>query len=429
MPTATISVAPAARASRAIDTRAWRRVATPRRVEPVVEPDPARLGQGGPSLAAVARDRDERRQMRRIRPSAGRGPSVALPRQRQRHQAGMPRRRLDDVAVAARLRVGELERAGGLHRARATSRPTRRTPGDDRDRVDPQVSADRRVVDPGALQDGRRPQRARREDDGRRPDGRAGRVALAGRRPRPRRPTARPPSIRTRVTRASATIRAPAARRGREVDPDPRLLRPAPAAERAAAAVAAAGRVPARRGRLPAERAGPAQDDRVLRRDVGRLGDPELRLDGGDVRRPRPRRSRPSRPWSAAHSARTDVGRRDAGRPVDERPATDPGAGQHRDRAVPGREQAVIEVEPVEGVELRARHRRLVDERAGLEDDDRPTGRRQRRRDDPAAGARPDDDGVGVERQRAIGASPRRGGRAYGRIGVRSVVTGGSSGR
>ena len=77
----------------------------------------------------------------------------------------------------------------------------------------------------------------------------------------------------------------PGARRGRlgEVDADPGLLGAAPAAERAAAAVAAGARVPARRRRLPAERPGAAQDDRVLGRDVGRLGDAELGLDRGDV--------------------------------------------------------------------------------------------------------------------------------------------------
>jgi hypothetical protein len=63
----------------------------------------------------------------------------------------------------------------------------------------------------------------------------------------------------------------------------------------------------------------------------------------------------------------------------------------------------VVQVEAREGVELRARHRRLVDERPGLEEQDAPAGRRELRRDDPAAGAGAHDDDVGLELHRRGG--------------------------
>ncbi len=75
--------------------------------------------------------------------------------------------------------------------------------------------------------------------------------------------------------------------RRREVDADPGLLGAPRTPERTAAAVPAGARVPARRGGLPAERPGPAQDDGVLGRDVGGLGDADLRLDRRDVVVPR----------------------------------------------------------------------------------------------------------------------------------------------
>ena len=169
-----------------------------------------------------------------------------------------------------------------------------------------------------------------------------------------------------------------------EMDTDPGPLGPTRATEAATAAVAAGIGVAARRSRLPAERPGATQEDRVLRRDVGGLGDAELGFDGGDVARPglagHPLEAVLGRPFGA------DVlGRRDAGRPVDERPATDAGASEHGHGAVPGRRQAVVEVQAVEPVELRARHGGLVGERTGFEDDDEPTGARQRCRDDTAA--------------------------------------------
>ena len=47
----------------------------------------------------------------------------------------------------------------------------------------------------------------------------------------------------------------------------------------------------------------------------------------------------------------------DRGHPVDQRAAADARAGEHRDGAVPGREQAVVEVQAPERIELVARHR------------------------------------------------------------------------
>ena len=120
---------------------------------------------------------------------------------------------------------------------------------------------------------------------------------------------------------------------------------------------------------VPAQRGGAAQDHLVLRRDDGRLARPRARssiartsashvvagqaLDAVVARPviPDPRR------------------RRQARHPVDERPAADRASGEHRHRAVPGREEAVVEVEPPVRVELVGRHRRLVDEAA------RPRGR------------------------------------------------------
>ena len=78
-----------------------------------------------------------------------------------------------------------------------------------------------------------------------------------------------------------------------------------------------------------------------------------------------------SMPWSAALLAHR--GRRlDRRHPVDQRPAADSGAGEHHHRRVPRREQAVVQIQAGICVELVVRHRRLVDERPGLEHDDRP---------------------------------------------------------
>ena len=206
----------------------------------------------------------------------------------------MPGRRLDHVAVAARRRGRRTRASGPPASCRATCRPARRrAPADDRHRMEPQVAADRRVLEAGRLQD-------RRASAARRP-----RATTCGARTTSRRGSARP--RRARRSRGSvqsalpSTPTAPAApRRGTphpdarhdpgsgrmsrgEVRPDPRLLRAAPAAERAAAAVAAVDRVPAGRPALPAERGGAAQDRSSFGgMTVGRR-DPDLRLDRRDV--------------------------------------------------------------------------------------------------------------------------------------------------
>ena len=86
----------------------------------------------------------------------------------------------------------------------------------------------------------------------------------------------------------------------------------------------------------------------------------------------------------------------------------------------------MVEVQAVERRELVDGHVRLGDERPGLEHDDRPAGAREVRRDDAAAGARADDDDVGVEDDRVVAAdaSPRAGRGRAGTIGVGSAVTG-----
>ncbi len=292
--------------------------------------------------------------------------------------------------------------------------------------MDPEVPPDRRMIEPGSLQDGRCPEGAGGQDDGRCPD---------------RQPPDRldPGDLGLDPDRATALEQDarhagighdPGARRVRlgEMDPDARLLRATPAAERAAAAVAAGRRVAARRRRLPAEGPGTAQQDRVLGRDVGRLGDAEIGLDGARRRRPMGRRSRPRGRASVAHSCRTDLGRLDAGHPVDERAATDAGPGQHGDRAVPGRDQSVVEVEPVERVDLRAsawmprsrtarpRARRPIDPRRPA-----PPPRRHRRHRTRRRPRRHRGHGV-------VRAGDRRRARTAGSV-LRSRVIGGSSGR
>ena len=69
---------------------------------------------------------------------------------------------------------------------------------------------------------------------------------------------------------------------------------------------------------------------------------------------------------------------------------------------VPGREQAVVEVQPPVRVELVAGHRRLVDERAGLDDEHAPPGPSQLGRHDAATRSRTDDDHVGLEADRLV---------------------------
>ena len=212
----------------------------------------------------------------------------------------------------------------------------------------------------------------------------------------PSTPTAAPFCISTRLDARVCHDPRATGRRSSEVCPDPRPLRAATTTERTTAAIGAIGSVPPRRSRLPAERIRATEDDGVLWRDRGRFGDVELRLDRSNIVIPRGAghafEAVLRRPF-IAHGLR----RRDARHPVDQGPASDCGARQHRDRAVPRRQQSTIEVEPVEGIDLGARHRGLVDERSGLEHDDRPAGGGELGCDDPTAGARADDDDVGVQ--------------------------------
>ena len=146
VPTARISDAPAARARRAIDTNPWRRVAIAACVEPVVDPDAAGPRERGASLAPVASDGDERPDP--PRPEHDVGMSIgAFPRQGERQEARMSGRRLDDVAVVVGAGFRELDRMGGLHRAAPHVDRLREEAGDDRDRVESQVAADRRVFE------------------------------------------------------------------------------------------------------------------------------------------------------------------------------------------------------------------------------------------------------------------------------------------
>ena len=148
----------------------------------------------------------------------------------------MRRRRLDDVARRARLAASpNSTAAGALHRA-APQLDRRRHPGQrPGHRMDPQVPPDRRVLQAGPLEDGRRPQGPGGDDDLRAwtrsrsdadPAGRRRRrrwaspVSGSGTSARPSTPTARPPSSRTRVTRTRGTIRAPAANAVGQVRPD-----------------------------------------------------------------------------------------------------------------------------------------------------------------------------------------------------------------
>jgi hypothetical protein len=188
---------------------------------------------------------------------------------------------------------------------------------------------------------------------------------------------------------------------GGEVGPNPGPLRAAPTPEWAASAVPAAGGVPSRPRGRPAELGGPAQDDLVLRRDDGRFGDVKLILDRSNVVIPSCV-GQPLDPVAARPVVANPLRGREARHPVDQRAAADRRPREHRHRAVPCRQQAVVEVEPPEGVELVGWHRCLVDERAGLENDDRPACPGKFRRDDPAAGAGADDDRVGLEDHRLV---------------------------
>ncbi len=97
-------------------------------------------------------------------------------------------------------------------------------------------------------------------------------------------------------------------------------------------------------------------------------------------------------------------------------PPPTPAPGQHRDRPVPRREQAVVEVELREGVQFvgAASSRSSTNGPASSTTTDRPAAARPAA-DDPAARPGPDDDGVRVQRDRHLRGRPSRRAVASGR--------------
>ena len=178
----------------------------------------------------------------------------ALPRQGEGDQPRMAGRRFDHVAVAAGRGRAELERAGGLHRAAPHVDRVVEHAGDDRHRMEPQVAADRGVVEaraPGGPP-GVRSAPAATTTCGARTTRRPRAGGAAHRGPGTGRAGRRiddedagldadRPAALEQHPRDARPVDDPGARRPprREVGPDPGLLRPARAAERAAAAVAA----------------------------------------------------------------------------------------------------------------------------------------------------------------------------------------------
>ena len=392
--------------------------ADPDVVESIVDADPTRCGQGDAALATVAGDGDQRRQVpARRQPSGVIGGTV--PRDREGQQARMTRCRLDDVPLAPIACLGELHGARRLHRAAPDLDRLGHAPGDDRDRVQPQVPADRPMDPPAGLQDRRAPEGAGRKDHLGRADDeaanrRAHRTRPGGQHRHPRRrvldqevgPDAGDPSALQEESRHPYPVDDPRATRDRlrQMDPQAAHLRAARAPERARPAIRAGAGISVDRRSLPAEGRGAPKDRGILGRDALRGGDSELGLDDRAV--PVPLRSiEPLEPMVRRPGGPHGQRGVDAGHPVDEGPAPDPRAGKHADRAVPGREQAVIQVQARERVQLGPGHRRLVDRRSCLEHDHGPARRRQLRRDDASAGARADHDDVRLQDDR-IGARP-----------------------
>ena len=199
--------------------------------------------------------------------------------------------------------------------------------------------------------------------------------------------------------------------RAREVDADARLLG-ATRGSRTGNCRSRRSRVALRRvGRgLPAEPLRAAHDDLVLRRDAALTADTDSSVSSvRDVvaSRPRRRRSRRCR-GRAPIRARTAAGASIVVIQLTSVPPPTPEPASIVIDASQVDEQAVVEVQARERIELVARHRRLVDERTGLEHDDRPTGLGQGGRDDASAGPRADDDDVGLERDRLVGRAARR---------------------
>ncbi len=188
-----------------------------------------------------------------------------------------------------------------------------------------------------------------------------------------------------------------------EVRPDPRLLGPASTPEPATPAVVAPGCVAPRRRRLPAQRFGAAQDRVILGRDECGGHHPHLSLEDRNVLGPRGAVLEPVEAVVAPPFLADGRWRLDRRHPVDERPAADPGAGQQGHRAVPGREEAMVEIQAGERVELVGRHRPLVDEGPCLQDDHRTAGSGELRGHHAATGPRAHDDHVRIEPEGLVG--------------------------
>ena len=94
----------------------------------------------------------------------------------------------------------------------------------------------------------------------------------------------------------------------------------------------------------------------------------------------------------------------EAGHPVDERAAAHPRAGEHRDRAVPGGEQTVVQVQLSVRVQLVMGHRGFVHVWSGLDDQDATSGPRQLGGHDASARPGTHDHHVSREPDRGIAA-------------------------
>src|SRR5690349_521877 len=268
----------------------------------------------------------------------------AFPRQCERKQARVARGGLDDVPIPAWLAIGELERPRGLHRAVPHVDRHRHPTRHDRYRMHAQVPADPPMSHARCLEERGCPQRARREDD---LSGAYDDLADPWRRFRSRDERAtldayRAAALDQHLGDPDLGHDAGAGRRGADqMYPDSRLLRPTPATERATATVVAARGVALDGRGLPAEPLGAGEDDLVLWRDTSDRRDGQLVLERGDVEAPRLAVTEFAE-TVVATPLRPDVsGRLDRRHPVDQRPAPDPGAREHRDRGVPGREEAV----------------------------------------------------------------------------------------
>ena len=344
-----------------------------------------------------------------------------LPGQRQGDESGVARGRFDRVAAPPGFRAAELERAGRLHRASPHVDRLVEDPGDHGHGVEPQVPPDRGVVQTRGQEHGRAAERAGGHDhlrcsDDEPPRQRSERIAVRTRE-RLSGVRIRPEDIRLDPRGSAAFDQDPGHASSlhdpgagcvsrREMCADPGLLRPSRASERTATAVAAVRRVPPRRRRLPAQLRRAAQDHLVLWRDDGRRSNAERRPPPPPGRRQTPvRRCRPVR-GRAAHSARTSSGTGILVIQFTTRPAADCRAREHRDRAVPGREESVIQIEPPVGVQLICGQGRLVDERPGLDDHDRPPREGQLRGRGAATRPGPDDDDIRIERDRLVAVRP-----------------------